>query len=392
LRQSKNPVDVVDGFIEHLDAGKKLSPVSIKSLFYGVKKWLETNQVSLDWNLVSRPKVSSRIRDRCPTRDELRRIFTGTTLRDKALFLTCTCSGLRIGTAIRLQVKDVQWLKELDVGIVNVEGGEGRKLGKGNWYHTFITGEAWNAIQDYLASRKNTSPDEPLFAASTMEQGFYRYSNNVTRQWRKLCRRAGLSKKIDGHTWTELHTHVLRKYFQTSCKIAGISPSYYDFWMGHISTRTETNMDDSYFRAQLKRHVDEYKKALKDLTILEDISKNEELQDLKVVVDSLRRQVESGESSRDMHRNVAAYKSQEMRDFKNAFVEAVRKGKLSEFAESISKEAEMEDHAINEIKNDQRPEPTREELERFMEANRRYLEPKSRKLLEQADKRKAMKR
>ena len=72
-----------------------------------------------------------------------------------------------------------------------------------------------------------------------------------------------------------IHLHCLRKAFQTRCKSAGIPPSYYDFWLGHT---TSDYLDDAYWRETLKKHVEEYRKAIPHLSFLEEsrvISKEE---------------------------------------------------------------------------------------------------------------------
>jgi integrase len=111
--------------------GRGMTPINLKSHFFGVKKWIIANRMSLDWQLIGRPKVASHIKDRIPTPEELRRILSNdVSLRDRALFITCAVSGLRVGTATRIKVKDLQEL-EASFGLIKVEGGEGKKLSEG---------------------------------------------------------------------------------------------------------------------------------------------------------------------------------------------------------------------------------------------------------------------
>jgi integrase len=256
---------MLDGFVDWmLSKGRK--PVNIKALWQGVKKWLIVNRVTgINWDYISRPKVSSQIKDRIATPEELQLILSNkVNLRDKALFMTAACSGLRLGTVMTLQVKDYKPVEEL--GMISVEGGEGRKLAKGKSYFTFVTPETRLILEGYFKTRENLNPNAPLFAK---EDGrpIAAFVQNVSRQWRRLVKRARLLNKIEGHTWIDLHGHTLRKYFQTHCKLAGCRADFVDYWMGHHPTRSDEYMNDSYFRPDLKAHINEYHKAVSQLSI-----------------------------------------------------------------------------------------------------------------------------
>jgi len=90
--------------------------------------------------------VGSRTQDRIPSKEELRRIIRNANLRDKAMFMTALSSGLRGGTLVKAKVKDLKPIE--DLAIIEVEGGEGKKLSEGKWYFTFITPETYRIVQD----------------------------------------------------------------------------------------------------------------------------------------------------------------------------------------------------------------------------------------------------
>jgi integrase len=256
----------VDEYIDWL-IGEGFKPINIKAHFFGVKKWLIANRVKVDWKYISRPKVASQIRDRIPSKRELRIILSNKiSLRDKAFFLVALSSGLRIGTLASLKVKDYEPIHEL--GKIMVEGGEGRKLAKGKFYFTFITPEAREALEQYLATRGNLSPEDYLFTKAS-GQPISMYAANLSRQWRNLIRRSGLARKIENHSFYELHAHTLRKFFQTNCKLAGCRADFVDFWMGHHPTRQDQYLNDAYFRSPMEQHVAEYRKAVPHLTVFQ---------------------------------------------------------------------------------------------------------------------------
>ena len=285
LKQEEDITLKIDEYIDWL-ISQGFKPVNVKAHFFGVKKWLSANRVNVDWKYISRPKAVSQIRDRIPTRRELRIILSNkVSLRDKALFLVALSGGLRIGTLATLQVKDYEPVQEL--GKITVEGGEGRKLAKGKFFFTFITPEAREVLEQYLATRSPTYPSDYLFTKSTGKP-MSRYVTNLARQWRTLIKRSGLAHKIENHRFYELHTHILRKFFQTNCKLAGCRADFVDFWMGHHPTRQSEYLNDAYFRSPLEEHLREYRKAMPYLTVFTEKPEltlsREEIETLKVLL------------------------------------------------------------------------------------------------------------
>jgi integrase len=308
FKNSKDPTELLDQYIDYLRKEKRLTAINIKAQFFGVKKWLTTNRTNgIDYDYISRPKVFSvRIQDRIPTKQELRIILTNkVTLRDRALFLCSSASGLRVGTIRTLKVKDYKAVEELGMltveAVEEVQGHarqiEGRKLGNSNGagYFTFITPEARKTLEEYLVTREDLKLEDPLFAGESKTNGkaLSPWVHNVSRQWRRLVRKANLDRKIKSHTWTELHLHTLRKFFQTNCKLAGCRADFVDFWMGHHPVRQDEYLNDSYFRPELSSHLVEYRKTVEALTVFDagaetNRKMNDEMATLKGEVESLR--------------------------------------------------------------------------------------------------------
>lgn len=243
---------------------------------------------------------AARVQDRIPTKEELRVILTNkVTLRDRALFLCAASSGLRVGTVRTLKLKDYKAVADLGMLTVDaleeVEGQvreiEGRKLGNSNGrgYFTFITPEARKTLEEYLGTRENLKPQNPLFAGETKTNGeaLSKWAHNISRQWRRLVKKANLERKMPGHNWTELHLHTLRKFFQTNCKLAGCRADFVDFWLGHHPVRQDEYLNDSYFRPTIESHIAEYRKAVESLTIF-DVSEetNRRIRELENQIDA----------------------------------------------------------------------------------------------------------
>jgi integrase len=259
-----DPTKTLDGFIGNLTL-QDVKPVNIKSIYYAVQKFCVANEIVVNWDFIARPKAVTKIKDRVPSNEELKTILNFANIRDKALFMAMLSSGLRVGTAMSLKVKDYKPLE--DLAVITVEGGEGRKLSEGFWYWTFTTPETRKIVDSYLQWRQRNgetiTPESTLFTAIEKETEI-QYTTNVSRQWRRLVEKAGLCKMIEGTGWLDIHLHVLRKFFHTKCKGAGIKPEYYDFWMGHTQ---EKDLADSYWREEIPKHLIEYKKAIPDLGV-----------------------------------------------------------------------------------------------------------------------------
>lgn len=276
LNEAKDPTQVLDGYVDFLIGKLELKSVNLKAHYMGTKKWLVSNRVSgIDWTYITRPKISVMIADRIPTKPELRRILTNkVTLRDKSFFMTSLSSGLRVGTLSTILVKEYQPFEEL--GMITVKGGPGRKLAKGKKYVTFITPETRAVLKEYLQTRGIDPDDLDDLARHGEEKLFLTPSrtNNITRQWRILTTRSRLGQKIEGHSFTVLHLHVLRKFFQTNLKLCGVRADLVDFMLGHhpigASEYQNRARARAYFRPEPHDCAVEYRKAVSSLTIFED--------------------------------------------------------------------------------------------------------------------------
>ncbi|GAH64460.1 unnamed protein product, partial [marine sediment metagenome] len=172
-------VDVEDE-LDRADTGfidtmlDKYANRTVHTYCYAVKKWLEVNDVKLDWSKVETPTTSeSRNEDRPPTPKELRTLIgCGSQLKDRAGTLILASSGLRIGTLLSLKWGDVD-LDYPDVARITVKRAPGRKFSKRSrrggqvkMYVTWITPEAKEALVDYMHSREisgeTITPDSPV--------------------------------------------------------------------------------------------------------------------------------------------------------------------------------------------------------------------------------------
>jgi len=257
----------VDRFIDY--ALESNAHKTVRNYVFGVKKWLETNGVFLNWKKIEMPTATEVYeRDKAPTKEDLKILLHhARSSRDRAVILLLASSGLRIGTLLSLTVGDVNF-EYPDVARINVYRRKGRKFtgrklgGGGRFYCTFITPEARQALQQYLKERE--SKGEKVTAESPLITDAYCKGKFITvedwqRVYYRILKAAGLDAK--SRKWYLIHIHSLRKFFRSNC--VGVDPSYREFWMGHKGGY----LDESYFRAEEQRHLAEYRKAIPYLTI-----------------------------------------------------------------------------------------------------------------------------
>ncbi len=264
-----------------------LANKTVHTYCYGVKKWLEVNDVKIDWSRVETPTTSVNLNeDRAPTPKELRTLIScGSQQKDRVGTLILASSGLRIGTLLGLKLRDVD-LDYPDVARITVKRARGRKFsrrskrgGQVKMYVTWITPEAKEALVDYLHSREVSgeiiTPDSPVIMG---RQGPMDVSG-FERRWYEMLKKAGLDQK--SHTQYILHLHVLRKYFRTHC--IGVDSAFREHWMGHKGGY----LDESYFKAEERRHLEEYRKAIPHLSIY-----SRELEELRREMQSMSESLE----------------------------------------------------------------------------------------------------
>ena len=277
---------IVDGFIDYLAKERKFAPKTICTTFYGLKYWLETNEIDIELlEKLVLPKSSIVLtEDRIPTREELHTIMDFANIRDKTLIEIAVSSGLRIRTIASLKWKDLtlnpytlieQEVPEPTPAMIKIEPLTGRKTTKK--YFTFITPECKKALIKYKEWRERKGEKinlESRLIASVYGEGQEKYfknkkfgdpitTNTIFVIWQRLLAKAGLNTK--SHKMNELHFHVLRKYFKTQCVNSGIKSNYIEFWLGHKGEY----LDNSYFRATLQNHLTEYQKAIPNLSVYE---------------------------------------------------------------------------------------------------------------------------
>jgi hypothetical protein len=214
-------------------------------------------------NRIDLPKASiTKTFDRAPTKEELQKILTFADIRGKALAEIAVASGLRLGTILSLRWKDITF--EQDYTTINIEPEEGRKTSHA--FFTFLTPEAKRILLEYKQFRERQG--ETVNAESFVIGNRKRPNESLSVAaaqiyWERLLETAGLHDIT--HKYHVLHFHVLRKFFKTACTNAGVRREFIEYWMGHV----DEGLDDSYFRASVKEHLEQYRSTIPYLSIVE---------------------------------------------------------------------------------------------------------------------------
>lgn len=236
-----------------------LSPHSISGYVNRVKQYFAYNDVVLDKTAfrvkVGLPRVEGPD-DRAPTVEEIRRILAWGKLRTKALILVLASSGIRLGEAIRLKVKDVDFnSKPVRVRLspkVASKTGQGRIA--------YISDEAAEYLKQYLGQRIN-EPETWVFPSEADETRHM----SEDRAWRTIIEcveKAGLgkSKETTIHGRRKIHPHSFRKFFYS--RVVGvIGETAAHAMMGHGSYMK------TYYKRTEEERARDYLKCMPHLTI-----------------------------------------------------------------------------------------------------------------------------
>jgi len=106
--------------------------------------------------------------------------------------------------------------------------------------------------------------------------GLFNYKADAIRaRWNRLLKKADEAQKK--RNFHQLHFHTLRKYLRTNLELAGVSKSFRERLLGHKGEY----LDEWYFKPQTQALLNEYRKAIPHLTILEPVAEYEEIRNKK---------------------------------------------------------------------------------------------------------------
>ncbi|HYA85406.1 MAG TPA: hypothetical protein VEH06_18470 [Candidatus Bathyarchaeia archaeon] len=213
---------------EKVDDGE-LAGASVRSFYKPVKLFCIVHDIELAWKKIAMIMPESRrfANDRAPTHEEIEIIIKYPDRRIKPLVLTTCSSGIRVGAWEYLKWKHIEPIRRDDrivAAKIIVYAGENEQ------YFSFITPEAFQALQEWMDYRKRNGED--INGESWLMRTLWDTTASVpdakspikmtTEAVRALVKRAlksqGLRTTLVAHRHEFKANHGFRKFFQTNAE------------------------------------------------------------------------------------------------------------------------------------------------------------------------------
>lgn len=262
---------------------KQVSPNTVQPMIYGVKSFLDANDIELKWRKIQKlfPEKVKRSGKLAWTRPQIYLMLkSARDSRARALIYFLSASGVRIGALPDLKIKHLSQIESCKVVTVYPDTKDE--------YITFLTPEASEALEQYFDKRKqdheNFNQNTPVFRSMyTVGSATPKAESKASLQEiiRHILIKAGIREKNPGvykRHETQID-HGFRKYFNEIMKTTdGINLSYAEKMLGHSVT---ISLDNHYLNNDLDKMFKEYKKAIPYLTIDETQRQQLKIDELK---------------------------------------------------------------------------------------------------------------
>jgi integrase len=285
LIQQENPKIIQDQIIEYMIQLKN-PPHSLRyatrsQYLAAIITFYDLNDVPLSKKKIYRylGEEERPIENRGYTTEEIAKMLEISDERTRAITLLLASTGIRIRAIIELKVEDLVIVPDYHLYQVRVYSDSNQR------YLTFTTPEAPKAIDVYLKYRERfgerLTPKSPLFRDQFDREDVVSIHDVKSLKLRTLERLISRTIEKSGirtvERITELHnekgkirknvklTAGFRKFFDTQLIYAGVEPRTKELFMGH-----SIGLDDHYFTPGDKYVLQEYLKAVDNLTINEE--------------------------------------------------------------------------------------------------------------------------
>lgn len=244
-----------------------------------IKLLCKINDIQINWQKITMglPKERKYADDRAPTIQEIQKLMEYPDRRIKLIISVMVSSGIRLAAWDDLKYKHIQ---PIERGGENVAAKIIVYPGSDEQYFSFITPEAYNALIEWKNFRQINGEDiseeswilRNLWDVTTPSggpRGLISIPKKLKHTGVKsLVERALRSQGIRTHLeegrkrYPFATDHGFRKLFKTRCEMAGMKSINIEILMNH-----STGISDSYYRPQENEILEDYLKAIDDLTI-----------------------------------------------------------------------------------------------------------------------------
>jgi len=300
-----------------------INPVSLKNYFVPIQKLLEMSRVNLSWKRIRStfPELDGKDDTREYTYNEIQKMLNHCKVMDKVLVLLAASSGIRAGAfvikwkhIIPIYLHDEKFIwEDQDVtesvtekspvvaAMIRIYANSSSE------YVAFTTPECWSAIGEYRQLwiqevGYEPKPDDPFFkksgpfALKLSEMGIRKRVERVLKESRI---RMPLSKGMRRHKVPAFNG--FRRFFNKANKKSLSSTSVLaslilkETMMGHGGL---IQLDKNYFKSHIGELIEEYVKAVPNLTISKELqlkAENNRLREEKSENESLMARLEKVE-------------------------------------------------------------------------------------------------
>jgi integrase len=242
----------------------KFAPITVKNHLTAIKSFLKYWDVPLKVDLPKHSCVVFHNRD--IRKDELKRILTFASARDRVIWIVMAESGMRADNAVNLrygQIKEDFEAARVPMRIMLPSSSLKDHVGD-RW--TFIGYEGYRELVDYLQGKKLKS-DDYVFASE--RQGKCKTEQfspgSLSVKFNRIVQKLGIDKSRTSETGRpkpkEIRLHGLRKYFRNN---HGADSSYLEFWLGH-----SLGVDEHYISRDPEQHRKKYAEGYDSLRVFE---------------------------------------------------------------------------------------------------------------------------
>lgn len=288
----------------------EISEGTLRNYLKPIKLFFEMNDVVLPWKKITKglPSPKQAADDRCPTKEEIKKLLDFSDKRVKVIALVMLSSGIRVGAWNWLRWKHVKPIydanKDLLAAKLRVYVRENEE------YFTFLSPEAYTALKEYMDFRKlhgETINGESWLIRDTWQKidkrhghriGLAKFpkkmdSEGIRRMIYDAWKIQGVIEKLESKNSNHefKSSHGFRKFFETHAMQVMYS-SNVELLMGHFSSM---GMKKNYYKPTEQMLLDDYLKAVPLLTIIS-------ISNEKVLTEKIRELSERNENNEHLIR------------------------------------------------------------------------------------------
>lgn len=276
------------------------APLTIAGRINCVRLLMEDNDITIPnkiWKQLKRKQKANKpiTLDRIPTNEELKQILEHGSVKERALFLIASSSGMRIDEILQLEPDDIDLKSSPPKIYVRASTA---KFGKARI--TFMSEEARQALIEWYKIRgkflkgaisKCNREKNPITHKNPEDKTIFPFTYMTSANiWHRLLKDAELADKDKSTGFYRLHIHVLRKFFKTRLLNAGMQDAIVRKLMGQedplgssYDRFTEDNLRDSYLNCMYALLVENTSDIRESLA-----KKDEQIKEMKMDLLELR--------------------------------------------------------------------------------------------------------